>query len=94
MIVIKDGDFILLYDDMIFVERYKYLVYKIVLYNFFENVILCMIIVGSVLFAIEIKIWLVVGFYIVKVYIVVDIIFMILFGVEMVLKLFVYGLYE
>ena len=94
VIVTKDGDFIPLYDDTIPVERYKYLVHKIVSHNLFENAILCMIIAGSVLLATETKTWPVAGSHTAKVYTAVDITFTTLFGAEMVLKLFAYGLYE
>ena len=82
-----------MYDETISVERYKSKIHSIVSHNYFENVILCMIIASSILLATETKTWPVPGSSTANAYQAVDIAFTTIFTAEMALKLFAYGLY-
>ena len=93
VIVTKEGEFIPVYDETISVERYKSKIHSIVSHNYFENVILCMIIASSILLATETKTWPVPGSSTANAYQAVDIAFTTIFTAEMALKLFAYGLY-
>ena len=94
VIVTKDGVWIPKYDESVTIERYKSAVHRFVSHAMFENVILLLILASSVLLATETKTWPVEGSETANLYALIDIVFTIIFTLEMVLKLFAYGLYE
>ena len=94
VIVTKDGDMIPVFDTSVALERYKARVHAFVTHRWVENFVLFIIIVGSALLATETHTWPREGSKTANVYEIIEIIFTVIFCIEMTLKMFALGVFS
>ena len=94
VIITKDGDMIPIYDESIKLERYKARAHAFVTHRWVENFVLLIIIIGSALLATETHTWPSASSKTAEVYGIIEVIFTVIFCIEMALKMFALGIYS